>query len=218
MLSLPLLPETHDLLRLSSPELEPGSAVKPEWVDAALKDSPWVVVRRAFTNGNLVPVGVRGKERAQRWAGFVNPEQIAHIVSPNQLRISLAENSRRGLRAFNSLGFLEMKVALKALDWGPGGSTGFELVSGSPTVTETSDLDVVIRALEPFDRAFARSICVQLEGASARVDVLIETPCCGFSLEEYAHSQLDKVLVRTGTGPILAEDPWDVRGGRQSWR
>jgi hypothetical protein len=24
--------------------------------------------------------------------------------------------------------------------------------------------------------------------------------------------------VRTGTGRILAGDPWDVRGGRQSWR
>jgi hypothetical protein len=24
--------------------------------------------------------------------------------------------------------------------------------------------------------------------------------------------------VRTGTGCILAGDPWDVRGGRQSWR
>ncbi len=218
MLSLPSLPETHDLLRLSSLELEQASAVKPEWVDAALKASPWVVVRRASTNGNLVPVGVRGKERAHRWAGFVNPEQIAQIVSPNQLRGSLAENSRRGLRAFDSLRFLEMKVALKALDWGPGGSTGFELVSGSPTVTETSDLDIVIRAPEPFDRAFARSICIQLEGAPARVDVLVETSCCGFSLNEYAHSRLDKVLVRTCTGRILAGDPWDVRGGRQSWR
>ena len=94
--------------------------------------------------------------------------------------------------------------------------TGFELVSGSPTVTETSDLDIVVRAPEPFDRAFARSICIQPEGAPARVDVLIETPCCRFSLDEYAHSQLKKVLVRTGTRRTLADDPWD--GGRQSWR
>ena len=217
MLSLPSFPETHDLLHLSSPELEQAGAVKPEWVTAALKDSPWVVVRRASTNGNLVPVGVRGKERAQRWAGFLNPQQITQIVSPNQVRKSLAKNSRRSLLAFDSLRFLEMKAALKALDWGPGGSAGFELVSGSPTVTETSDLDIVIRASEPFDRAFARSICIQLEGAPARVDVLVETPWCGFSLEEYAYSQLDKVLVRTSTGRILAENPWDVGCGRQSW-
>jgi phosphoribosyl-dephospho-CoA transferase len=218
MLSLPSHPETHELLRLSSLDLEQASAAKPEWVDAALKASPWVVVRRASTNGNLVPVGVCGKERVQRWAGFVNPEQIAQIVSPNQLRKSLAENSWRGLPAFDSLRFLGMKVALKALDWGPSGSTGFELVSGRPTVTESSDLDIVIRAPEPFDRAFARSICIRLEGAPSKVDVLVETPCCGFSLDEYAHSQLDKVLVRTATGRILTEDPWDVRGGRQSWR
>ena len=94
---------------------------------------------------------------------------------------------------------------------------GFELASGRPAVTETSDLDIVIRAPEPFDRAFANSICVQLEGVSTRVDVLVETPYCGFSLDEYAHSQLHKVLVRTDTGRILAADPWDVPNRRQSW-
>jgi hypothetical protein len=36
--------------------------------------------------------------------------------------------------------------------------------------------------------------------------------------DEYAHSQLDWVLVCTRIGRILAEDPWDVRCGRQSWR
>ena len=215
MSSLPSIPKTHDLLRLSCLELEQADAVKPEWLDAVLKACPWVVVRRAVSHGKQVPVGVRGKERAQRWAAFVNPEQIAQIVSPNQLRESLVESSRRSLPAFHSLRFLGMKAALKGLEWGPGGSAGFELASGRPTVTQASDLDIVIRALEPFDRAFANSICVQLESVSTRVDVLIETPYCGFSLDEYAHSQLDKVLVRTDTGRFLAADPWDVSSGRR---
>jgi len=217
MSSLPSILKTHDLLRLSCLELEHADAVKPEWLDVVLKACPWVVVRRAVSHGKQVPVGVRGKERAQRWAGFVNPEQIAQIVSPNQLRESLVESSRRGLRAFHSLRFLGPKAAMKGLDWGPGGSAGFELASGRPTVTEASDLDIVIRAREPFDRAFAKSICIQLEGLSARVDVLVETPCCAFSLDEYAHSQLDRLLVRTDTGRILAADPWDIPNRRQSW-
>jgi len=217
MSSLPSIPKTHDLLRLSCLELEQADAVKPEWLDAVLEACPWVVVRRAAFHGKQVPVGVRGKERAQRWAGFVNPEQIAQIVSPNQLRESLVEGSRRGLRAFHSLRFLGTKAAMKSLDWGPGGSAGFELASGRPTVTEASDLDIVIRAPEPFDRAFANSICIQLDGVSTRVDALVETPYCGFSLDEYAHSQLHKVLVRTDTGRILAEDPWDIPNRRQSW-
>jgi phosphoribosyl-dephospho-CoA transferase len=217
MSSLPSILKTHDLLRLSCLELEHADAVKPEWLDVVLKACPWVVVRRAASHTKKVPVGVRGKERAQRWAGFVNPEQIAQIVSPNQLREPSVESSRRGLRAFHSLRFLGTKAALKALDWGPGGSAGFELASGTPTVTEASDLDIVIRAPEPFNRAFANSICVQLEGVSTRVDVLVETPYCGFSLDEYAHSQLHKVLVRTDTGRILAADPWDVPNRRQSW-
>ena len=82
---LPSIPKTHDLLRLSRFELEPADAVKPEWLDTVLKACPWVVVRRAASHTKQVPVGVRGKERAQRWAGFVNPEQIAQIVSPNHL-------------------------------------------------------------------------------------------------------------------------------------
>ena len=217
MSSLSSIPKTHDLLRLSGLELEQADAVKPAWLDAVLKACPWVVVRRAASRGKQVPVGVRGAERAQRWAGFVNPEQIAQIVSPNQLRESLVESSRRGLRAFHSLRFLVTKAAMKSLDWGPGGSAGFELASGRPTVTEASDLDIVIRAPEPFNRAFANSICVQLEGVSTRVDVLVETPYCGFSLDEYAHSQLHKVLVRTDTGRIFAADPWDIPDRRQSW-
>ena len=217
MSSLPSIPKTHDLLLLSYLELEPADAVKPEWLDAVVKACPWVVVRRAASHTKQVPVGVRGKERAQRWAGFVNPEQIVQIVSPNQLRESLVESSRRGLRAFHSLRFLGTKAALKGLDWGPGGSAGFELASGRPTVTEASDLDIIIRAPEPFDRAFANSIGIQLEGVPTRVDVLIETPYCGFSLNEYSHSQLDEVLVRTDTGRILAADPWDVPNRRQSW-
>jgi phosphoribosyl-dephospho-CoA transferase len=217
MSSLPSIPKTHDLLQLSCLELEQADPIKPEWLDAVLKACPWVVVRRAVSHTKQVPVGVRGKERAQRWAGFVNPEQIEQVVSPNQLRESLVESSRRGLRAFHSLRFLGTKAALKGLDWGPGGSAGFELASGRPTVTEASDLDIIIRAPEPFDRRFANSICVQLEGVSTRVDVLIETPYCGFSLNEYAHSQLDKVLVRTDTGRILAANPWGVPNRRQSW-
>jgi phosphoribosyl-dephospho-CoA transferase len=217
MSSLPSIPKTHDLLHLSCLELEQADAIKPEWLDAVLKACPWVVVRRAVSHTKQVPVGVRGKERAQRWAGFVNPEQIAQVVSPNQLRESLVESSRRGLRPFHSLRFLGTKAALKGLDWGPGGSAGFELASGRPTVTEASDLDIIIRAPEPFDRAFANSIGIQLEGVPTRMDVLIETPHCGFSLNEYAHSQLDKVLVRTDTGRILAADPWDVPNRRQLW-
>ena len=217
MSSLPSIPKTHDLLHLSCLEFEQADAIKPEWLDAVVKACPWVVVRRAASHTKQVPVGVRGKERAQRWAGFVNPEQIEQVVSPNQLRESLVESSRRGLRAFHSLRFLGTKAALKGLDWGPGGSAGFELASGRPTVTDASDLDIIIRAPEPFDRRFANSICIQPEGVSTRVDVLIETPYCGFSLNEYAHSQLDKVLVRTDTGRILAADPWGVPNRRQSW-
>ena len=220
MSSLPSIPKTHDLLQLSCLELEQADPIKPEWLDAVLKACPWVVVRSCSQPHETSSCRC-ARQRASATVsgqGFVNPEQIAQIVSPNQLRESLVESSRRGLRAFHSLRFLGTKAALKGLDWGPGGSAGFELASGRPTVTEASDLDIIIRAPEPFDRRFANSICMQLENVSTRVDVLIETPYCGFSLNEYAHSQLDKEFSCVpDTGRILAADPWGVPNRRQSW-
>ena len=94
MLSLPSLPETHDLLRLSSLELEQASAVKPEWVDAALKASPWVVVRRASTNGNPVPVGYA--EGASATLGGI---RNSRTDCTNRVAKSIAEILGRKLKA-----------------------------------------------------------------------------------------------------------------------
>jgi hypothetical protein len=42
--------------------------------------------------------------------------------------------------------------------WGPTGSAGFELASGCPTVTQTSDLDLLMRAPDPLDRTSAKTL------------------------------------------------------------
>jgi phosphoribosyl-dephospho-CoA transferase len=44
--------------------------------------------------------------------------------------------------------------------------------------------------------------------APAKVDVRIEKPWCGFSLEEYVRGNSEKLLVRTLRGPRLTTDPW----------
>jgi phosphoribosyl-dephospho-CoA transferase len=49
-----------------------------------------------------------------------------------------------------------------------------------------------------------------MRGAPAKIDVRVETPYCGFSLEEYAREELKKVLVRLPQGRQFSTDPWDL--------
>jgi phosphoribosyl-dephospho-CoA transferase len=114
-----------------------------------------------------------------------------------------------------SLCFLEIELASLSNDWGPGGSVGYELASCASVVTRESDLDLVISAPGRFDRDFAQDLLKKIARAPAEVDVRVETPWCGFSLEEYARGKSGKLLVRTATGPLLTTAPWDQPVGRK---
>jgi phosphoribosyl-dephospho-CoA transferase len=188
---------------------------KPAWVRPALAKYPWVVARRAISPKDRIAVGVRGQERQQRWGGFVRKDQIVKVIAPWHLRSGLANTVRLSLPAMQSLRFLEIELASLSNDWGPGGSVGYELASRAPVVTRESDLDLVISAPDCFDRDFAQHLLKKIALAPAKVEVRIETSWCGFSLEEYARGNSEKLLVRTATGPLLTTAPWDQRVGRK---
>jgi phosphoribosyl-dephospho-CoA transferase len=94
------------------------------------------------------------------------------------------------------------------LPWGPAGGVGFELTTGLPVTTEASDLDLVIRASQRIALAQARSLLDRTIGLETKVDVRVETPVCGFSLEEYAKASSALILLRHTDGVSLGEDPW----------
>lgn len=205
-----LLPLVHDLVYLKSCEIEiEGDAAEyASSVKAALENCPWVVVRRANATCGRVPVGIRGAERWQRWSGYVRREQVAATAAPVHLRSDLSARDRVSLPAVRSLVFLEAELSSLFLEWGPGGSVAYELASGRHVVRTTSDLDLIIRAQERFDRMFANDLLAVLLAAPTKVDCRVETPCCGFSLEEYARHKAPRLLLRTPAGPILSKDPW----------
>ena len=93
--------------------------------------------------------------------------------------------------------------------WGPGGSIGFELATGVPTATWSSDLDLVVRRdcwLEA--KEAARLLALLAEAAApAQVDVIVETPAGGVLLADLARAPM-QVLLRTPDGPRLSADPW----------
>ena len=211
------LPRVHDLVLLRSGDVGTACMAEPPWVTPALRHTPWVVVRRTPAPPGKLAVGVRGAVREQRWGGFIELSQVALTKKPSQLRCSLPRDCRRMIPALKALTFIETVLEHMDLDWGPAGSVGFELATGNPVATEGSDLDVVVFASRRIDAVTARDLWLSLAASPAKIDLRIETPVCGFSLEEYARAESTKVLIRRPAGRRLVEDPWavpDERGKR----
>ncbi|MGF6725531.1 phosphoribosyl-dephospho-CoA transferase [Paraburkholderia sp. GAS41] len=200
----------HDLLRLR--RLASFDS-EPDWVRAAFAAAPFAVVRRAQSAFGVIAIGVRGHGRAQRYGTWAEAADVEAVIAPEDLADSLpADTERLALPAFALYADLRREAqSLAAFAWGPTGSVGFELASGVPTVTATSDLDLLIRAPRPLAREHAGQILSELEShaqrAGIRVDVQLETPAGGIALAEWAAGK-PRVMARHAQGPRLLADPW----------
>jgi phosphoribosyl-dephospho-CoA transferase len=125
----------------------------------------------------------------------------------------MACRTRIAVPALAALFWIEGQLDRSELDWGPVGSVGFELATGKQVVTATSDLDLALFAQKRFTRDAAHDLWGVMSAAPAKVDVRVETPYCGFSLEEYAREGTEQVLVRLPASRKLAEDPWAISVG-----
>jgi phosphoribosyl-dephospho-CoA transferase len=204
--------QTHCLLRVDSAGAVSAEAPLPQWVAERLARTPWVVVRRAQRRDGLLPVGVRGGTRVERFAAWLAPARVVACVTPLQLaarRDWRARAPRGALPALAALAEVEsiMAAANLATRWGPAGSVAFELASGCPSVTAASDVDLVLRLDAALPAATAGTLLGQLTQLPARADVLLETPAGGVALAEYARGR-PPYLVRTAHGPRLLDDPW----------
>jgi phosphoribosyl-dephospho-CoA transferase len=177
---------------------------------------PWAVVRRGRISDGLVPVGVRGSQRHERCAWFTRLSEVLETRRPDQLRLLLAEDSRRALQAFRTLSYLESHLVGLDMSWGPGGSVGYELASGIQTVRDDSDLDFILFAPRQLETTGVRDLWRMISSAPGKVDVLVETPLCGFSLKEFATTSQRKILLRTSAGRILGSNPWNLANGEDS--
>ena len=194
----------HDLLRLT-----PGAALVgddvPAWVRPTLARAPFVVVRRAEFQGDLVPIGVRGATRAERFPALVRGREIAETLTPEALARSTAP--RRDLPALVALPFVAHIAALFDLAWGPAGSVGFELASGAPVVTDESDLDIVLRPATRHTREALAEFLRLIDELDIRIDATIEGEVGAVALREWLASP-DRVLIKTKSGPQLGRFFW----------
>lgn len=206
---------THDLIRLREPVALAAHLPMPLWVEPVLRMTPWVVVRRGYFRDGMIPVGVRGSTRAQRFAAFVAVDEIVERLTPEDLtETRFVDFERRDtVPALAALVRVAPLLASRRFRWGPGGSVGFELATHVPTTNESSDLDLVLRQdhrLEP-NESCDLLISLAEAAAPARIDVILETPVCGVLLADLAAMPL-QVLVRTPDGPRLSADPWHADG------
>ncbi|QBP40169.1 malonate decarboxylase holo-ACP synthase [Paenisporosarcina antarctica] len=193
---------THDLLEFESVKNLISNSPLPEWVETSIANVPFVVVRRAKVSEGLVPVGVRGPKRNERFAAFLPVEQIVRRITPEQLAQERKWNDN-SKEIFNYLGRVSKLMNTYSLNWGPVGSVGFELASGKETTTKSSDIDIVIRFSKGFTTSIAKEIEAELKKIQVRVDVQMEAMKGTFSLSEYAISEGQPVLFRTVDGPLL---------------
>lgn len=203
---------THDLIRLREPIALGVDTPQPDWVEPALRWAPWVVVRRGQVRDGLLPVGVRGPARWQRFAAYLAVAEFAERLSPEELidsRHVIVPRRKDEAPALAALDRVAPILSSLGQRWGPGGSVGFEIATGVATATCSSDLDLILwqdRRLGPRESNDLQAALAEA-AAPARVDVRLETPSGGVSLAELA-ARPARVLVRTPDGPRLSVDPW----------
>jgi phosphoribosyl-dephospho-CoA transferase len=203
---------THDLIRLREPFALKVDAPVPAWVELALRQTPWVVVRRGHIRDGMMPVGVRGPARQQRFGTFLEVVEIEDQVTPEDLINSRYVNEWKPKAAVQALVALDRVASILVQDgyrWGPGGSVGFEIATGVTTATFSSDLDLILRQDQRLEPGEAIDLQTELAEAAmpVRLDVMLETPHGGVSLADLV-TMPRQVLVRTPDGARLAADPW----------
>ncbi len=137
--------EAHDLLWGMTVDCLADDA--PHWVREVLQRGDPVVVRRAITPVDQVAVGVRGQFRHQRYAAQIPRSAISRQLKPEALtRIDTQQFAHLAERLQSISSIMKNFSGC----WGYTGSFGFELATGIKTVTQQSDIDLLIRAEQPF--------------------------------------------------------------------
>jgi len=197
----------HDLLWISK-DREWLSSGLPAWARDALKQSPVVVVRRADAPAGFIPVGIRGSGREQRHAAFLRKDDVLACTTPESLAEEQAWHEHPSALPAPLLHALEMVSEFskrKHLIWGPIGSVGYQLATGIPATSATSDLDMLVRC-----DAFLSESCLRalhtIHAGPARVDAILEGPDGAVALDEYLQNR--RALIKTVRGPRLAAFTW----------
>lgn len=195
--------EAHDLLWGMMVDCLADDA--PLWVKEVLLRGDPVVVRRAITPVDLVAVGVRGQFRYQRYATQMPRSAINRQLKPEALTHVNTQQSEHLAERLQSISSIMKKFSGC---WGYTGSFGFELATGIKTLNQQSDIDLLIRAEQPFAKKQAIELLENFQQAGLNVDIQLQLPQGGLALKEWAGNS-GKVLLKRSDGVVLVENPWN---------
>ena len=197
----------HDLIRIKKEEDLLADLPLPAWVSESLNLAPFVVVRRSHSPDGKIPVGVRGRERGQRFPAWLPEKKAVAVITPYKLMVSANStriNDPGAPAAIRSLRRITSLLQNTGYRWGPTGSVGFELAANTTTVKEDSDLDILIDLPEFVPILSATRLMEDLQRRTlVRVDVQLNTPQGSLALADYIGA--GKVLVKGNSGPLLLD-------------
>jgi phosphoribosyl-dephospho-CoA transferase len=195
----------HDLIKIKKEEDLSTDLPLPAWVSEALNLAPFVVVRRSHSPDGKIPVGVRGRERGQRFPAWLPEKKAVAVITPYSLMVSVNSNrinSSDAPAAIRSLRRVTPLLQSTGYRWGPTGSVGFELAANTTTVKEDSDLDILIDLPAFIPILSATRLMEDLQKRTlVRLDVQLNTPLGSLALADYISA--GKVLVKGNSGPVL---------------
>ncbi|MBV6768204.1 malonate decarboxylase holo-ACP synthase [Acinetobacter baumannii] len=195
--------EAHDLLWGMTVDCLADDA--PHWVKEVLLRGDPVVVRREITPEDQVAVGIRGQFRYQRYAAQMPRSVISRQLKPEALAEVNPSHFKHLAERLQSISSI-MKNFSGC--WGYTGSFGFELATGIKTVNQQSDIDLLIRAEQPFAKKQAVELLENFQQAELNVDIQLQLPQGGLALKEWAGNS-GKVLLKRLDGAVLVENPWN---------
>ncbi|HEY0211900.1 malonate decarboxylase holo-ACP synthase [Acerihabitans sp.] len=215
----------HDLLWIDHPGHLRWQQPAPSWVVAHWCAGLPLVARRDVGRPDLLPVGIRGGERAQRAAAWVAPSAVIYRVSPEALVAGLIAGDQRAewqqtpgrpvadlSPEARELPVMRALLTLAATRWpwrwGVTGSCGYMLATGLTVSTADSDLDLLIRCPDPRAREDFAPLLAVIAALPCRVDIQLDTPMGGMALLEWLRGA--SVMIKTDRGPVMTRDPWDV--------
>ncbi|KGR76252.1 malonate decarboxylase holo-ACP synthase [Ureibacillus sinduriensis] len=194
--------KVHDIVRFEAMSDIENTIDQPGWVKDAPTAKNFGVVRRMPITDKIVPIGLRGNKREQRYGAFIHERNIIQVISP----ISLVGRVERLADRLYFPALLSIKEEFKKykLAWGPTGSVGFEIATSIQATTPSSDIDICLY-LNEIETELLVKLGNFLDGLDRRIDVQVELPSIGaFLLNDYLKYNKTGFIVRTKFGPHLS--------------